>query len=66
MASIELRLLNFAVPDSVSIGTSGPFSDLPSVPLSDVGAQALDDLCEEFRKAVFSKAGKRDPRVTAR
>lgn len=33
-----------------------------SIPLSDVDAESLSDLCDEFRKSVFEKAGKKDPK----
>lgn len=32
-----------------------------SIPLSDVDAQSLSDLCDEFRKSVFEKAKQKDP-----
>lgn len=34
-----------------------------SFPLSDVSAQALSALCDDWRAAVFKKAGKTDPRL---
>lgn len=33
-----------------------------SIPLSEVNDQSLSDLCDEFRKSVFEKAGKKDPK----
>lgn len=36
---------------------------LPSIPIKDVDVKTLDQLCKNFRAAVFQKAGKPDPEV---
>lgn len=33
-------------------------TELPAIPLSDLSAETLDAMCDEFRNAVFQKAGK--------
>lgn len=45
--------------DERSISAAG--SSTISIPLSDVDAQSLSDLCDEFRKSVFEKAKQKDP-----
>jgi hypothetical protein len=37
------------------------WKEAPSIPLSELDADALSLLCDEFRAEVFRKAGKRDP-----
>lgn len=34
----------------------------PSFPLSEVDATTLSELCDDFRREVFRKAGRVDPR----
>lgn len=38
------------------------FKQAPSLPLSDVDADTLSDLCDAFREEIFKKSGKADPR----
>jgi hypothetical protein len=37
----------------------------PKLPLAQVDAATLAELCDEFRREIFEKAGKPDPRGTA-
>lgn len=70
--TIELEIADFEVPDFVQVvrppgkredglrfaATSGP-------KLSDLSAYTLDALCDNFREAVFKKAGKEPPPTAA-
>lgn len=70
---IELEIADFDVPDFVrvirpvgkredgigfSLGNNGP-------KLSDLDPNTLDRLCNNFRDAVFKKAGKQQPPTAA-
>lgn len=63
--SIEIRiqLKPFTVPNFViAEGRINPrqegFKKLPSYPLSELSSETLDEMCAEFRRGVFAKAGK--------
>ena len=69
MASINVKLTRFAVPELVYIEQPHPpqqrqdgIRPLPSIPLCDLDPQTISDLCDEFRKEVFASAGKEDPK----
>ena len=38
------------------------FKEQPKLALKDVDVEVLDYLCEEFRRDIFAKANKKDPR----
>lgn len=63
---IEVKLKPFVVPNFVNVDMGpgkredGPQS-LPSFPLAELSAEALDELCTTFRRDIFDKAAKRDP-----
>lgn len=57
---IEVKLKPFTVPNFV-IGITGTSEAPPSFPIADMTAEALDDLCTQFRRDVFKKAEKHDP-----
>lgn len=65
---IEIKLQPFTTPNFV-IAQVPPqprehgFAQAPSFPLSEVDADSLSVMCDEFRAEVFKKAGKRDPRA---
>lgn len=66
-ATIEIDLELFNTPNFV---LAGPSKNRPdgrtekvSYPLSDIDANALDWLCQEFRDAVFRKSGKSPPPI---
>ena len=62
---IKLKLKPFQVPNFV-VTEQAPgkredgWKELPVFPLSAVDADTLGEMCDEFRAAIFSKAGKAD------
>jgi hypothetical protein len=61
--TVEVDLAPFNVPDTVAVkGNAGlkqnGFVESRSMHLSELGAETLSGLCEEFKDAVFAKAGK--------
>lgn len=67
MATKSVRLRPFSVPNFVLVeaaptSRSEGFCETPKFPLADLEAATLAELCDEFRAAVFAKAGKADPR----
>jgi hypothetical protein len=67
--SVELR--PFTVPNYV-LQVEPPrqrqdgFREAPKYALADLDVETLDQLCWEFRRAVFEKAGKPDPSLSRR
>lgn len=59
-ATIELSIKPFTVPNFV-IGEVAGEGDGRSIALWELSPETLDAMCNEFREAVFKKAGKRDP-----
>lgn len=59
-ATIEVTLRPFTVPNFVLCERPDDGPE-PCYPLSEVDAITLDRLCNEFRDAVFAKAGKQQP-----
>jgi hypothetical protein len=65
-AKIEVELQPFSVPNFVlTVQEARPrqdgFQETPNLALSDLDPPTLEMLCDEFRDAVFSKAGKQQP-----
>lgn len=63
---IEVELQPFSVPNYVlTVQEPRPKQDgiqeTPKYHLSELSPETLDRLCDEFRDAVFEKAGKRKP-----
>lgn len=63
---IETALQPFMVPSYArEVGQIGKredgFKEVPGHLLSELSAQVLSDMCDEFRAGVFTKAGKDDP-----
>jgi hypothetical protein len=71
----DLQVLPFPVPTSaqvtlpkqVQVDVVGVFprpEPVPSywLPLGELSARQISELCDEFRREVFLRAGKRDPR----
>lgn len=52
---------NFVLQEAKIRPRSDGFHEAPSFPLSDFDADELSQMCDEFRAAVFKKAGKQDP-----
>lgn len=66
MVEIKMEVLPFPVPDKVFVkqkpGTRQEgFKQNPGIPLDELDAEALNDLCKQFREAVFEKAKLLDP-----
>ena len=66
MATVTTKLKPWIVPNFVNQEVPpGKRQDgihaLPAIPLSEVDAQTLADMCDAFRAEVFRKAGKADP-----
>jgi len=60
-ANIEVEIIPFKVPDSISIIRKSRFSESGTeisdgFILSDLSNNTLSDLCDEFRASVFEKA----------
>lgn len=51
---------NFVRPIMPSTTRQQGFIEAPAIPLSDLSIETLDEMCREFRVAVFDKAGKVD------
>ncbi len=66
-ASIEIDLQPFSIPNFVR-PTENPdvTRDQLAIPLSSLDSMTLSRLCDEFRNAVFEKAGKQQPPTQAR
>lgn len=65
-ATISVTLQPFAVPNFVLAepktgSRSEGMVETPKYPLSDLDPETLDDLCDQFRRDVFKKAGKTPP-----
>jgi hypothetical protein len=50
------------VPNFVTLDLAGCVHEEPTVPLKAVDAETLSKMCDEFRAAIFKKAGKKDPK----
>lgn len=66
MSNIKVELRPFSVPNFV-IQVMAPgkrqdgFKEAPSYALSELDADTLSEMCDEFRAEIFKKAGKEDP-----
>lgn len=60
-ATIEVTLKPFSIPNFVLLETSLSNAEDKSIPLEQLDGDTLDRLCNEFRAAVFKKAGKHEP-----
>jgi len=66
MTTIKIALKPFSTPNFVLLNFPAGerqhgFKESPTVPLSEVDADSLAKLCDDFREEIFRKAGKRDP-----
>jgi len=65
---IELELIPWTTPNFVRIKTpislkqDGP-QETPAIPLSEIHAEVLGEMCDHFRAEIFKKANKNDPRT---
>ena len=65
---MKINLKPFESPSHVLMGANpGPrqdgFQGATRFPLKEVDSDSLSKLCDQFRKDVFTKAGKRDPAI---
>lgn len=69
--NVTMEIVPFNVPDTVRIvGPSkkkqdGFTADTYTLSIRDLEPNDLDELCRQFRNAVFEKAGKQQPPVAA-
>lgn len=64
-AKIEIELKPFNIPNFAIAERHEPGDDERSFPLALIDANTLDRMCEDFRNAVFKKAGKQQPPMEA-
>lgn len=65
MASIQIKIVPFSVPDVVTpeipcapTGVRGfDVSAVRRIPLSEISSEVLTEMCDDFRREVFKKAG---------
>lgn len=65
---ITIPLVPFSTPNYVTMQMPDRprqegFVEAPKYALSELEPEVLSGLCDEFRAAVFKKAGKRDPKL---
>jgi hypothetical protein len=65
---IELKLRPFPIPDGVVIDRppglrQDGFIPAPVLKLGELDEETLEQLCEQFREAVYKKAGKESPKL---
>lgn len=66
LAGIRIKLKSFTVPNFViAVGVPREpqegWQEEPKFPLSELEPEVLAEMCDDFRRAVFEKAGKADP-----
>lgn len=54
---------NFVTVQSLPGKRQDGISEGPKYPLNAVDAEVLSAMCDEFRREIFEKAGKPDPKV---
>lgn len=63
MPHIKIETEPWSVPNFVLAKLGGPTTRSTSMSLDAVEATTLSELCDEFRREVFAKAKKVDPRA---
>lgn len=65
-AKLELELQPFTTPNFVRLAVDPVDASKEGfpIPLKDLDAETLEDLCIRFRADVFKKAGKQDPQFS--
>jgi hypothetical protein len=61
---MKLKLKPFSTPNYVIAekpGRKEDFQTAPVFPLREIEADELAEMCDEYRKNIFKKAGKKDP-----
>lgn len=59
---MEIEIQKFSTPNFVLSIPQPNETNRVSWPIREVDAQTLSKLCDEFRREVFAKAEKKDPR----
>lgn len=70
MAEAKLKLQPFRVPNYVLADAPARprhegYVETPKFALGELDDETLAELCDDFRRAVFAKAGRRDPRESS-
>lgn len=65
MSEQKIKLAPWDVPAYVRAEFRKSISMTPEWPITEIDADALSSLCDEFRAEVFRKAGKADPNPPA-
>lgn len=60
-AKIDVQLKPFTVPSFVRAVSANDKDDSGCWPISSLSPETLEELCEEFTREVFERAGKRRP-----
>lgn len=55
------RVPNFVIQDAPARPRQEGFTESPKYALSELEPETLAELCDDFRRSVFEKAGKDDP-----
>lgn len=64
----RIEILPFPVPTGVTVkqkpgSRQDGLKPVPEIPLSEIDQDTLNELCNDFRAAVFAAAGRRRPEV---
>jgi len=54
---------NFVIPILPPVARQQGISFESGFPLSEVDAEELSKMCDDFRETIFKKAGKKDPKL---
>ena len=62
-AKLNMELQPFTTPNFVRLAVEAGDASKEGYPVAikDLDAETLEALCDQFRKELFAKAGKRDP-----
>lgn len=66
-AEVELRPFttpNFVIQRMAPVKREEGFKEAPKYALSELEPSVLSELCDTFRREIFEKAGKADPKGT--
>lgn len=63
--NVDLEVMPFNIPNFVIPITESDIKgeSFPAIPLRQIPANILSDMCDEFRKQIFIKADKEDPKT---
>ena len=62
-AKVTVEIRPFPIPTALSLRADQGDTTVATVGLSQIDADTLSALCDEFRAAVFEAAGTTDPRL---